>query len=45
MLVALQPDFGTILVIVPLSVMIFFIAGANVKYLSVLTLLGMLLAF
>ena len=33
MLVGAQPDFGTILVVVPVSFMMFFLAGANVKHL------------
>lgn len=43
-LIGLQPDFWTILVIVPLSVIMFFVAWANVRYLFVLVLLGMFLA-
>jgi len=34
LLVWAQPDFGTILVVVPISFMMFFFAWANVKYLS-----------
>lgn len=44
LLIALQPDFWTILILVPLSVIIFFSAGANVKYLWVLFLMWMLFA-
>jgi cell division protein FtsW len=40
-----QPDFGTIMVIVPVSFFMFFIAWANVKYLLVLVLAWMLLSF
>ncbi len=45
LLVGAQPDFGTILVIVPLSFMMFFMAGANVKYLLLLFVLWVFLAF
>lgn len=45
LLVWAQPDFGTILVIVPLSFMMFFIAGANVRYLLLLFFLWVFLAF
>ncbi|MDD4151904.1 MAG: putative peptidoglycan glycosyltransferase FtsW [Candidatus Gracilibacteria bacterium] len=44
LLIALQPDFGTILLLVPLSVLIFFRAGANVKYLGILFLMGIIFA-
>ncbi|MDA9128908.1 putative lipid II flippase FtsW [Candidatus Gracilibacteria bacterium] len=44
LLVGAQPDFGTILVVVPLSCMMFFVAGANVRYLVLLTVLGGVLA-
>ncbi|NUJ97880.1 FtsW/RodA/SpoVE family cell cycle protein [Candidatus Gracilibacteria bacterium] len=43
-LIGLQPDFGTILLIVPLSMIMFFSAGANVKYLFILVVSGMLFA-
>jgi cell division protein FtsW len=43
-LIALQPDFWTILLLVPLSVIIFFSAGANVKYLWILLITWMLFA-
>lgn len=43
-IVGLQPDFGTILVIVPVSFMMFFIAGANVRYLLLMFFLGVFLA-
>ena len=45
LLVWAQPDFWTILVIVPLSFMMFFIAGANVRYLLLLFTLWVILAF
>lgn len=44
LLVALQPDFGTIMVVVPVCVIMFFAAGANVKYLSMLALIGVILS-
>ena len=44
LLVWAQPDFGTILVVVPVSFMMFFIAGANVRYLALLFSLGVFLA-
>lgn len=44
LLVWAQPDFWTILVIVPLAFMMFFIAGANIKYLSLMFLLGIFIA-
>lgn len=43
-LVGLQPDFGTIMVVIPLSVMMFFIAWANVRYLLILVILGVFLS-
>ncbi len=44
LLIALQPDFGTILILVPLSVIIFFSAWANVKYLFSLIIMWILFA-
>ncbi len=44
LLVWAQPDFWTILVVVPLSCMMFFIAGANVRHLVLLTVLWAVLA-
>lgn len=44
LLVWLQPDFGTILVIVPLSLIMFFVAWANVKYIFSTMALWFLLA-
>lgn len=44
LLVWLQPDFWTILVIVPLSVIMFFVAGANVRYIFWIIALGCILA-
>ncbi len=41
-IVWLQPDFGTVLVIAPVSVIMFFLAWANVRYLSVLAIVWML---
>ncbi len=43
LVVWLQPDFGTIMVVVPVSFMMFFIAGANVRYLLLLVWLWMML--
>lgn len=43
-LLALQPDFGSILIVVPVSFMMFFIAGANIKYLFSLFLVWVFLA-
>jgi len=45
LLVGAQPDFWTIMVIVPISFMMFFVAGANVKHLLALSLLGVFMAF
>ena len=42
-LVWAQPDFWTILVVVPVTFMMFFIAGANVRYLLLLLVLCFLL--
>jgi len=44
LLVGAQPDFGTILVIVPISFMMFFFAWANVKYLSLMFLAWVVIA-
>jgi len=44
LLVGAQPDFGTILVIVPLSFIMFFLAGANIRYLLLLFFIGVGLA-
>ncbi|PID87368.1 stage V sporulation protein E [Candidatus Gracilibacteria bacterium] len=43
LLVGLQPDFGTIMVIIPVSVIMFFIAGANIKHILIITILGFIL--
>jgi len=43
-IVWLQPDFWTVLVIAPVSVIMFFLAWANVRYLSVLAVVWMLWA-
>ena len=40
LLVWMQPDFGTIMVVIPVAVMMFFIAWANMKYLLVLWAIG-----
>lgn len=44
LLVGLQPDFGTIMVVIPMSVMMFFIAWANVRYLLILALFWVILS-
>jgi len=44
-IVWLQPDFGTVLVIAPVSVIMFFLAWANVRYLSMLAIVWVLWAF
>ena len=43
-LVGLQPDFWTIMVVIPLSVMMFFIAWANMRYLLILWILWVVLS-
>lgn len=43
-LIWLQPDFWTILTIVPLAVIMFFAAGANVRYLFILVILWVFLS-
>lgn len=43
-LVGAQPDFWTILVVVPVSFIMFFLAGSNVKYLALLFLICVCLA-
>lgn len=43
LLIGLQPDFGSILVIAPVSAMIFFVAGGNVKHLLSLWLSWLIL--
>jgi cell division protein FtsW len=45
LLVGLQPDFGTILVVVPVSALMFFYAWANIKHLWITALLWFLLIF
>jgi len=45
LLVWAQPDFWTILVIVPISFMMFFFAWANVKYLSLMFLAWVVIAW
>jgi cell division protein FtsW len=44
LLVGAQPDFGTILVIVPISFLMFFIAWANVRYLLLMFVMGVAIA-
>ncbi len=45
LLVWLQPDFWTIMVIVPVSVIMYFYAGINVKHLLATMILGFVLIF
>jgi cell division protein FtsW len=45
LIVWMQPDFWTVMVIVPVSVIMFFLAGANIRYLAVLTLVWMLMSY
>jgi cell division protein FtsW len=42
-LVALQPDFGTIMLLAPVATLMFFVAWANVKYILALAVSGLLL--
>lgn len=44
LLVGMQPDFWTIMVVIPMSVMMFFIAWANVRYLLILAILWVFLS-
>ncbi len=44
LLVWMQPDFWTIMVVIPMSVMMFFIAWANVRYLLILWILWIVLS-
>ncbi|MCD5385311.1 FtsW/RodA/SpoVE family cell cycle protein [Candidatus Gracilibacteria bacterium] len=43
LLVALQPDFGTIMVIVPVTIIMYFYAGINIKHLASTIVVGILL--
>jgi cell division protein FtsW len=45
LLLALQPDFWTLMVIIPISVIMYFYAWMNVKHLLLITLLWMTLIF
>lgn len=45
LLVWLQPDFWTIMVIIPVSVIMFFMAWANIRYLFLLFILWIFLVF
>ncbi|MCH8518224.1 putative lipid II flippase FtsW [Candidatus Gracilibacteria bacterium] len=45
LLLAMQPDFGSILIVVPVAFMMYFIAGANIKYMFLMFILGFFLAF
>ena len=44
-IVWLQPDFWTVMVIVPVSVIMFFLAGANIRYLFLLVIWWMIWAY
>jgi len=44
-IVWLQPDFWTVLVITPISFIIFFLAGANIRYLAILALVWFVWAY
>ena len=44
-IVWLQPDFWTVMVIIPIAFIMFFLAWANVRYLTVLALVWVLWAF
>lgn len=44
-IVWLQPDFWTILVITPIAFIMFFLAGANIKYLLILVLMWFIWTF
>lgn len=43
-LIGSQPDFGTIMVIIPIAFIMFFMAGWNVRYLITFMILGMVLS-
>lgn len=45
LLLALQPDFGSILIIVPIAGIMFFLAGGGAKHLVSVLVAGMLFAF
>jgi len=45
LIVGLQPDFWTVLVITPIAFVMFFLAWANVRYLTVLALVWFMWAF
>ncbi len=44
-LLAMQPDFWSILIVIPVAFMIYFLAGANIKYVLLMFCLGLVLAF
>jgi len=41
-LLAIQPDFGTILIIAPLSLIIFYFGGGSVRHILYLALVGII---
>ncbi|MBW7954891.1 cell division protein FtsW [Candidatus Gracilibacteria bacterium] len=42
-ILGLQPDFGSVMIIAPIMTMMFFIAGARIKYLAIFFLFGIIL--
>ncbi|MBP8016411.1 FtsW/RodA/SpoVE family cell cycle protein [Candidatus Gracilibacteria bacterium] len=44
-LLILQPDFGTILIITPISVLMYFIAGGSIKHIGILFLVFLIFTF
>jgi len=45
LLVAAQPDFGGLLVIIPTTVVMFYVAGARTKHLLIVGMIGMMILF
>lgn len=41
-LVGLQPDIGTLIIILPVSLILFFVAGGDIKYILYLGIIGFL---
>lgn len=44
LLLAMQPDFWSILIVIPVAFMMYFLAGANIKYMFLMFFLGLFLA-
>ncbi|MDD3120179.1 MAG: FtsW/RodA/SpoVE family cell cycle protein [Candidatus Gracilibacteria bacterium] len=42
LLLGLQPDFGSILIIVPVSILLFYFGGGNTKYIFITFLIGLI---